>query len=52
MPGILISFVLLLIAVTTAWFNRRWGVITFSIFLIVASLVLLHHASDQLSIYL
>lgn len=52
MPGILITFILLLISVTTAWFNRRWGVITFSIFLIVASLVFLHHATDQLSIYL
>ncbi|WP_178948711.1 DUF5993 family protein [Francisella sp. Scap27] len=52
MPGILISFVLLMISVSTAWFNRRWGVITFSIFLIVASLVLLHHATDQLAIYL
>ncbi|WP_235261394.1 DUF5993 family protein [Candidatus Francisella endociliophora] len=52
MPGILISFVLLLISILTAWFNRRWGVITFSIFLIAANLVFLHHATDHLSIYL
>lgn len=52
MPGILITFILLLISILTAWFNRRWGVITFSIFLIVSSLVLIHHTTDHLSIYL
>ncbi|WP_257786356.1 DUF5993 family protein [Francisella uliginis] len=52
MPGILISFFLLLISMITAFFNRRYGVIIFSIFLIIASLVFLHHATNQLSIYL
>ncbi|OIN84935.1 putative membrane protein [Francisella sp. TX07-6608] len=52
MPGILISFTLLFISILIAWFNRRWGVITFSIFLIVAGLVFLHHATIHLSIYL
>ncbi|WP_173647413.1 DUF5993 family protein [Francisella uliginis] len=52
MPGILISLILLLISVITAWFNRRGGVVIFTIFLIVASLVFLHHATEQLSIYL
>jgi hypothetical protein len=52
MPGILISFILLLISAITAWFNRRYAVIIFSIFLIIAGLVFLHHATSQLSIYL
>lgn len=52
MPSILISLTLLLISILTAWFNRRWGVITFSIFLVVSGLVLLHHTTDHLSIYL
>ncbi|WP_306669292.1 MULTISPECIES: DUF5993 family protein [Francisella] len=52
MPGILISFILLFLSVIFAWFNRRWGLIAFCIFLIVTSLVFLHHASDHLSIYL
>ncbi|WP_198150411.1 MULTISPECIES: DUF5993 family protein [Francisella] len=52
MPGILISFTLLFVAVLTAWFNRCWGIITFSIFLVVAGLVFFHHATNHLSIYL
>lgn len=52
MPGILISFVVLFIAIVIGWFNRRWGVISFSAFLVVASLVFLHHATDHLAIYL
>ncbi|MEY8701521.1 DUF5993 family protein [Francisella philomiragia] len=52
MPGILISFILLFVSVTFAWFNRRLGIIAFCIFLIITSLVFLHHASDHLSIYL
>ncbi|MED7789333.1 DUF5993 family protein [Francisella sp. 19X1-34] len=52
MPGIFISFILLLISTITAWFNRRYAVIIFSIFLIIASLVFLHHATSKLSIYL
>lgn len=52
MPGILISFIVLFITIIIAWFNRRAGVIAFSIFLVVASLVFLHHATDHLNIYL
>lgn len=52
MPDILISLILLLISVITAWFNRRGGVVIFTIFLIVATFVFLHHATEQLSIYL
>ncbi|MEY8768573.1 DUF5993 family protein [Francisella philomiragia] len=52
MPGILISFILLFISVMSAWSSRRLGIITFCLFLIVTSLVFLHHASDHLSIYL
>lgn len=52
MPGILISFTLLFISILIAWFNRRWGVITFSVFLVIAGLVFLHHATNHLSIYL
>ncbi|AJI52895.1 putative membrane protein [Francisella philomiragia] len=52
MPGILISFILLFISVSFAWFSWRLGIIMFSIFLIVAGLVFLHHATDHLTIYL
>ncbi|KEI35510.1 DUF5993 family protein [Allofrancisella frigidaquae] len=52
MPGILISFIFLFTSAVIAWFNRRWGVIVFSIFLIVAGVTFLHHATDHLSIYL
>ncbi|MED7820191.1 MULTISPECIES: DUF5993 family protein [unclassified Francisella] len=52
MPGILISLIMLLISIVTAWFNRRYGIIVFIIFLVVASLVFLYHATEQLLIYL
>jgi hypothetical protein len=51
MPGILISLILLLISVVTAWFNRRGGQIFFVIFLIVASGVFIHHASQHVAMY-
>ncbi len=52
MPGILISYIFLFLAVFLSWFSWRWGIIVFSIFLVVTSLVFLHHATDHLMIYL
>lgn len=52
MPGILITFVLLLLSVIVVWFKRRLGMFVFIVFLIVFALVFLHHATDHLQIYL
>ncbi|MBK2027261.1 hypothetical protein IB642_06720 [Allofrancisella guangzhouensis] len=52
MPAILISFIFLFVSVVIAWFNRRWGVIAFSIFIIIAGFTFLHHMTDHLPIHL
>ncbi|WP_233263326.1 DUF5993 family protein [Caedibacter taeniospiralis] len=51
MPGILFTFLLLLISVLTAWFNRKAGITLFFLFLIVMGLVFLHHATDHLGLH-
>ncbi|WP_162902393.1 DUF5993 family protein [Facilibium subflavum] len=52
MPGILLTFIVFFIAVISAWFNRRLGIIVFSLFLIVMAVVFLHHATDHLNLNL
>ncbi|WP_407919813.1 DUF5993 family protein [Endozoicomonas numazuensis] len=52
MPYALLSFIFILFSVIVAWFNRRWGVVCFSIALLLIALVFMHHISDHLKIYL
>ena len=52
MPGILISFILLLVAIVVGWRYRRGGIVLFYIVLMVSTVVLWHHTTSQLNIYL
>ncbi|WP_239986779.1 DUF5993 family protein [Fastidiosibacter lacustris] len=51
MPGILITFILLLISVISSWFYRKLSIILFCLTLIFMGFVFLHHATDNLGLY-
>ncbi len=52
MPGILIGFSLLLLAMIFGWFRRKAGIFLFWLTLSWAGLVFLIHAQDHLGFYL
>ncbi|WP_422492129.1 DUF5993 family protein [Endozoicomonas sp. ALD068] len=52
MPYALLSFIFILFAMLVAWFNRRWGIVLFSISLVLIALIFMHHISEHLEIYL
>ncbi len=52
MPYTLLSFIFILFALMVAWFNRKWGIVCFSISLVLIALVFIHHISEHLEIYL
>ncbi|WP_448218600.1 DUF5993 family protein [Endozoicomonas sp. 2B-B] len=52
MPYALLSFIFILFAMLVAWFNRRWGIVLFSISLVLIALIFMHHIAEHLEIYL
>ncbi|WP_410493853.1 DUF5993 family protein [Endozoicomonas sp. 8E] len=52
MPFALLSFIFILFAMIVAWFNRKWGIVCFSISLVLIALIFMHHISEHLEIYL